>query len=179
MYIRLVMIEFMQTLFPEPVAPATSRCGILSSSATTGFPDTSFPRAKASGDSLLTNSFEAIISLKWTVSRLLFGISTPTTSFPGTGASILTERALSASARSSSSDIILDTFIPSSGLNSNRVTTGPGMIRFTSPVTLKLASLSTSSFALPASSPSEMETLSSGGSSRVTGGGWNPPVPAI
>jgi len=40
----------MQTLFPEPVAPAISKWGIAAISATTGFPAISFPTAKASFD---------------------------------------------------------------------------------------------------------------------------------
>ncbi len=43
-----LMIEFMQTLLPQPVAPAMSRWGIFARSATIGTPETPLPRASAS-----------------------------------------------------------------------------------------------------------------------------------
>ncbi len=47
---RLDIILFKATLLPEPVAPATSRCGILVISATTGLPEISLPSASGSLD---------------------------------------------------------------------------------------------------------------------------------
>ena len=44
-----------QTDLPEPVAPATSMCGIRERSATTGWPETSRPRAIANGTPSLLN----------------------------------------------------------------------------------------------------------------------------
>ena len=45
--IRIDMISvFRHTLFPVPVRPAISRCGIFARSTTSGRPDTSFPRSK-------------------------------------------------------------------------------------------------------------------------------------
>ena len=44
------MIALTQTLLPEPVAPAMSRCGIFARSALNGWPATSWPSAKASFD---------------------------------------------------------------------------------------------------------------------------------
>src|SRR5206468_10858716 len=46
---RLVIRALTQTLLPEPVAPAMSRCGILARSTAIERPDTSRPRAKVSG----------------------------------------------------------------------------------------------------------------------------------
>lgn len=50
LYSRLSTIAFTATDLPEPVVPATSRCGILARSTTTGLPPISLPSAKASGD---------------------------------------------------------------------------------------------------------------------------------
>ena len=41
----------MHTLFPDPVAPAISMCGILARSAITGNPPISLPTAKAKFES--------------------------------------------------------------------------------------------------------------------------------
>ncbi len=42
----------MPTDLPEPVVPATSRCGILARSATTALPAMSLPSASVSGEAL-------------------------------------------------------------------------------------------------------------------------------
>ena len=59
----------------------------------------------------------------------------PTTDFPGIGATMRTDRALRARARSSARETILLSLVPAAGLNSNMVTTGPGMTSVTSPST--------------------------------------------
>src|SRR3989304_3782710 len=47
---RLEIMLFNATLLPEPVVPATRRCGILARSVTTGLPEMSLPRARVSLD---------------------------------------------------------------------------------------------------------------------------------
>ena len=42
---KLKIIVFTPTDLPEPVAPATNKCGILAKSTTTGLPLISFPNA--------------------------------------------------------------------------------------------------------------------------------------
>ena len=55
---------FIHTLFPDPVAPATRRCGILARSATKGSPEIVLPSAIVSFDSALRNSLDSRISLR-------------------------------------------------------------------------------------------------------------------
>ena len=43
-------MALMPTDLPEPVVPATSKCGIFARSATTGIPAISLPRAKVKGE---------------------------------------------------------------------------------------------------------------------------------
>jgi hypothetical protein len=50
LYRKLVMMQLRQTLLPDPVAPAMSRCSSLVKSATSGLPVMSRPSAMASGD---------------------------------------------------------------------------------------------------------------------------------
>jgi hypothetical protein len=74
------MSALTQTLFPEPVAPAISRCGIRARSALNGWPATSWPSAKAS---LLRPAASAYwrlpsTSLSVTRSNAALGISMPT-----------------------------------------------------------------------------------------------------
>ena len=45
LYSMLTIIELIATDFPEPVVPATNKCGVLAKSITTGFPDMFFPSA--------------------------------------------------------------------------------------------------------------------------------------
>ena len=47
--------ELRKTLLPVPVAPATSRCGILARSASAGLPKMSLPRATGSRALLCLN----------------------------------------------------------------------------------------------------------------------------
>ena len=138
-----VMMAFRQTLLPEPVAPATSRCGIFVRSATNGWPTTSTPSGILSAASLAADALEESTSRRYTMRRRRFGISTPTAPLPGIGAMMRMRWALSASARSSSRDTIWFTFTPAAGANSNVVTTGPGWISVTRPSIPKSASLET------------------------------------
>jgi hypothetical protein len=52
------------TLLPEPVVPATRRCGILARSKTIGVPTMSLPRTIASFDLFRANASLAMISLR-------------------------------------------------------------------------------------------------------------------
>ena len=54
----------MATDLPEPVVPATSRCGIFASSAMTGSPPIVLPRQSASLQEVLRKSFDSISSRK-------------------------------------------------------------------------------------------------------------------
>jgi len=127
------------TLFPAPVAPATSRCGMVLRSAVTGAPKMSFPSANVSFERALEKAPLINTSLMETVSRETFGTSMPTTDFPGSGATMRRLTALSASARSSARFTIRATLVPGAGSNSYIVTTGPGRTSVTRPSMPKLA----------------------------------------
>jgi len=141
LYNRLIIIELSPTLFPVPVAPAMSRCGILSILVATGWPRRSLPSPRVRRESDWTNSFEETISRRLTISRCSLGISMPTTSRPGMGATIRMEMADNARAKSSERPTIFDSLIPGAGRYSKVVITGPGRISTTSPRTLKSLSL--------------------------------------
>ena len=96
------MMVLMQTLLPEPVAPAISTWGILARSATTGRPRTSRPSAIGSAlfSSALRYSLDSSRPRKATTLVSPFGTSMPITGRPGTGASTRIDGAESASARS-------------------------------------------------------------------------------
>ena len=104
---RLVIILFTHTVFPEPVAPAIKRCGIVAKSAIRGSPPKSFPNANFNFEDLSIYSFVSSTSFKYTNTLFEFGISMPTVPFPGTGATILTLCAFIASAILSLKDVIL------------------------------------------------------------------------
>ena len=89
------------TLLPEPVAPAMSRCGILARSTAWAMPATSRPRANVSVEPDAVKSTSSRIRRRATMLKSLFGISMPTALLPGIGASIRSERAARAIARSS------------------------------------------------------------------------------
>ena len=78
-------IELMKLDFPEPVAPATSRCGILVRSAVTKWPSTSLPTPASMGFGSFIALSERSTSPRWTISRSSFGISMPIADFPGIG----------------------------------------------------------------------------------------------
>ena len=59
----------------------------------------------------------------------------PTAALPGMGATMRTRRASSAIARSLDSAVILDSLMPGAGTNSYIVTTGPGWMAATRPLT--------------------------------------------
>ena len=124
----------MKTLLPVPVEPAISRCGIEARSVTRIRPCRSRPIASVSLLDEPTNSCASTISRSAIVCRVMFGTSMPIVDFPGIR-SIKIDSACSARHKSSVNPIIRLYLMPASGLNSNVVTTGPGLICVTRPCT--------------------------------------------
>ncbi len=83
----------MATDLPEPVVPATSRCGMRARSTITGSPPMVLPSAMPSLALAPSNSWLASISRSHTVSRRWLGSSMPMTLRPSTTAT-RAERAL-------------------------------------------------------------------------------------
>ena len=75
---KLNNIAFTPTDFPEPVVPATSKCGIFAKSTTTGFPEISCPKANVKFDDDFLKVCEDNISVNLTIFLFVFGISIPT-----------------------------------------------------------------------------------------------------
>ena len=131
------------TLLPEPVAPAMSRCGMRARSTAYALPRDVAARARRSACSPRRSCRASSSScLKATTSLEWLGISMPTTSRPGMGASIRIERAARAMARSSASPSMRESFMRASGLTSYWVTTGPVLVAVTLAGIWKLASFS-------------------------------------
>lgn len=101
-YMSDKMNVFTATDFPEPVAQATSKWGIVSSGFHIGFPSIHIPNTRFVRFllSASANQLVHIICLKRISSGCGFGISIPTTSVPGIGASILNDFVFNASVRS-------------------------------------------------------------------------------
>ena len=125
---KLQIQALRSTDLPDPVVPAINTCGIFAISPTSGFPDTSNPNATANLLFAFTNASERSIFLRVTNSRPRFGISSPTKSRPGIGASIRTCPVGAARARAKSlvREVIFETFVPSAILIEYWVTAGPG-----------------------------------------------------
>ncbi len=79
------IIELMKLDLPEPVAPATSRCGIFARLATTNPPSTSLPRPLTIGWLSLRADGARSTSPSDTISASGLGISTPIADLPGIG----------------------------------------------------------------------------------------------
>ena len=120
-----MIIVFIQTDLPEPVAPATSKCGILFSSQYTGSPIKSLPKVNNNCLDLSLNFSLFVSSDIRTITFSALGISTPTALLPGIGASILISLAAKPILILSEIPLILFTLIFSSGTISNLVTLGP------------------------------------------------------
>ena len=71
------MIALRQTLFPEPVVPAMSMCGILVKSATSAAPLASLPRKSGSPIPVAASPASIISSLSRTVSLRVIGYFDP------------------------------------------------------------------------------------------------------
>ena len=93
-----VIIQFTQTDLPLPVAPATSKCGVVFISIHLTLPIISFPKPTASKFFSLTSGIFDKTSLKETELLTSLGNSIPIVFLPGIGASILTSLAASAKA---------------------------------------------------------------------------------
>ena len=120
-----MIIELMQTDFPEPVAPAISRCGMSRRSATMLFPEMSFPTTNSTIDDASLNSSDSMRSRISTGAGLSFSTSIPTAALPGIGASIRRLLALRLRAMSSESLVMLATLTPVAGWTSYLVTEAP------------------------------------------------------
>ena len=80
-----VIIALIMEDLPAPVAPATSKCGILARFAQTKLPSTSLPRATSIGWWSWPATLDRITSPRATISRSALGISIPTADLPGIG----------------------------------------------------------------------------------------------
>ena len=173
------MIVFTQTDFPEPVAPAMSKCGIFARSAITARPSRSLPSAIGSAARICRNSADSSTSRSTTISGVGLGTSTPTAPRPGIGATMRILGARMANARSSASAAICRTFTPGAGSISNCVTVGPVVRPTSSPSTLNVRSVvinfspARSSSRLPASAfrAGAAVSKSVGGKSSLNGDG--------
>ena len=134
-------MAFTPTDLPEPVVPATNKCGILPKSTTTGSPAISEPNTIVNGDEAFLKSSQAITSLKRTISRCLLGSSKPMTDFPGITSTTRTLIADNERAKSFDKLEILLTLTPGANSNSNRVITGPGCTATTLTCTPKSSNL--------------------------------------
>ncbi len=85
-----VIIELMNDDLPEPVAPATSRCGIFARLATTKPPSTSLPSPHTIGWWSLRALPDRSTSPRETISLSRLGISMPIADLPGIGERIRT-----------------------------------------------------------------------------------------
>ena len=133
MYNRDIIILLIQTDLPEPVVPATKRCGIDVKSTVIGVPENSFPRAIGQTIIFFTKTIRRYYLLKrYTSSLRVFGISIPTVFLPGM-TDTLVETELVCRAISSKDSMIFETFTPGAGSNSYKVTTGPLLIFFILP----------------------------------------------
>ena len=108
-------MAFMPTDLPEPVVPATSRCGIRARSATVGIPAISLPNASVKGELERSKASEEITSLSRTISLFSLGISIPTTDLPGMTSTTRTLITAMDRAKSLANPLIRLTLIPGAG----------------------------------------------------------------
>ena len=114
----------MATDFPEPVVPATSKCGIFAKSATTAPPEISLPIIIGKAYFEFWYASLSSISLIKIVSLCLLGNSIPIAFLLGI-TEILAETADIDLAISSASPITLEDLVPADGSNSWSVIIGP------------------------------------------------------
>ncbi len=127
-------MQLRPTLLPVPVAPAMSRWGIWVRSVMAVSPLTALPSASVRGLRDFWKTSDWMISRSEIISRTSLGSSMATEPRP-LMRSMRIDSASSASARSSARPTIFEYLMPASGLNSYVVTTGPGWISTTVPVT--------------------------------------------
>ena len=77
------IMAFTPTDLPEPVVPATRRCGARARSVTTGWPVMSCPSASVSLEGDSANAGESKISLRRIIWRFGLGSSKPMQVLPG------------------------------------------------------------------------------------------------
>ena len=123
---KLNNIALTPTDFPEPVVPATSKCGIFARSTTTDLPAISCPSASVKLEVEVLKAFDERISVSLTIFLLVLGISIPTTDLPSITSTTLTELTDNDLAISWAMFVILLALVPGAGCISKRVTTGPG-----------------------------------------------------
>ena len=150
---RLVRMSFIITDLPEPVCPATSKCGIRAKSAMTECPTMSFPMANVSAPFDSVHSRDWKIELNRTVAPFTFGTSIPTARLPGIGASMRMVVAARSSARLFSRAVILVSFTPVGGRSVYCVTRGPMFAPSISTSMAKLAKVSFIIRAFPSTFP--------------------------
>ena len=136
------MIALRHTLLPEPVAPATSTCGILVEVGHERLPDHVDPERDLERGvaGLRTGAEESTSAEIHRPARPVRDLDADR-ALAGIGARMRMRWARSARARSSSRETIWFTLTPAAGSNSNVVTTGPGWISVTRPSMPKSASL--------------------------------------
>ncbi len=105
-------IELTKLDLPEPVEPATSRCGIFARLHEMYSPSMSLPRAITSGWWSRRVDGSVSTSARRTISRSVFGTSMPTADLPGMGASIRTLSVATAYAMFFCSWVIFSTLTP-------------------------------------------------------------------
>ena len=137
-------MALMHTDFPEPVAPAMRRCGILVRSSTTSSPSRLRPSTTGSTRAMRRNSALSMRSRTCTSRGVGLGTSIPIAAFPGIGATMRSDCARIASAKSSASEETRPTFTPRPGSSSNRVTTGPTVLLMICAPTRNVSSVATS-----------------------------------
>ena len=118
----------MPTDLPEPVVPATSKCGILPRLAMTGLPLMSAPRTTVSGERSFWYCGDSSTPRSGTISRLRFGISRPMKGRPGMTSTTRTLCTESRRAMSRSRLVMELTLMPGASESSMQVTTGPTMM---------------------------------------------------
>ena len=103
------------TDLPEPVVPATSRCGMRARSATTGLPAMSLPSASVSAPCVSLYVADDRISTSFTICRRGLGSSRPMHDLPGIVSTTRIDTTDSARARSLIRLTICAPFTPTAG----------------------------------------------------------------
>ena len=80
-------MELTKADLPEPVAPATSKCGIFCTENEVYSPSMSLPKPMSMGSGELVMLGASSTSRRCTISRSGFGTSMPTADLPGIGVS--------------------------------------------------------------------------------------------
>ena len=151
----LSIMALIPTDLPDPVVPATSRCGIFARSTTIGNPLISLPRASVSWE--VDSSYSRVfrISPRLMIERCSLGISRPIYDLPGITSTTRTLIADRARAMSFARLLTWLTFTPGPRSSSKRVITGPGLTATTSTSILKSSSFISTSLDMASSAEVE------------------------